>query len=419
MIGLIGTSFKSADISIREKYAFSPEDIVKFSQILKNNADHKGLVVLSTCNRTEIYFHCRKRIEEDAFEVILGALSTLKSYSSSHKSSFYFKSGKEAAEHLFKVTSGIDSLVIGEDQIIGQVRDAFCMAEEIKSVDTILSRLFTKAFEAGKKVRSLTTINEGSASVSSAAVDLCLKHFPKLSERSVFIIGAGQTGQLVLTSLGKRKMKSLYVANRTVAKAEALAGKYNGKGIGLSEIEEYLVKSDIVIVATDSQNYLLDKKMMERVSSLRETNDNQLLIDLSVPRNIDPKINSLRGIDLFAVDNLTEIVNSTTQKRTEAAEDAMKIIEEVSEDFMDWLMIRGLSPIFSKIKTNFEKINQSEIEGFVKVNGITEHSKVEEYGKHISDKYARLFIRNLRNMVKNGESKQSIEAIYELFELEK
>jgi glutamyl-tRNA reductase len=418
MIGLIGTSFKTADISIREQYAFTPEDIIKFSKILQNNPDHKGLVVLSTCNRTEIYFHCRKRNDNEAFELILGALSTLKSFSSSHKSSFYFKSGKEVAEHLFKVTSGIDSLVIGEDQIIGQVRDAFCMAEEIKSVDTILSRLFTKAFEAGKKVRSNTPINEGSASVSSAAVDLCLKSFPKFSAHSVLIIGAGQTGQLVLTSLGKRKMKSLYVANRTISKAEAVAEKYNGRGIGLNEIEEYLPKSDIVIVATDSQNYLLDKKMMERIAGKRESSEKQLLIDLSVPRNIDPKITGFDNVDLYAVDDLTEIVNSTTQKRQEAVEDAMEIINEVSEDFMDWLTVRGLSPIFSKIKTNFEKIHQSEIEGFVKVNGISEHAKVEEYGRHISDKYARLFIRNLRNMVKNGESKQSIEAIYELFELE-
>ena len=350
MIGLIGTSFKTANISIREQYAFSPEDIINFSKILQNNSDHKGLVVLSTCNRTEIYFHCRKRDEKEAFDLILGALTALKNYSNSHSSSFYFKSGKDVADHLFKVTSGIDSLVIGEDQIIGQVRNAFCIAEEIKSTDTILTRLFTKAFEAGKKVRSTTTINEGSASVSSAAVDLCLKHFPKLSEHSVFIIGAGQTGQLVLTSLGKRKMKSLYVANRTIEKAKTLAEKYGGKGVSLEEIEEYLPKSDIVIVATDSQSYLLDKKMMSRARKLRESSEKQLLIDLSVPRNIDPEIAKLSEAKLFAVDDLMEIVNSTTQKRAEAVEDAMIVINEVSSDFMDWLVVRGLSPIFFKNK---------------------------------------------------------------------
>ncbi|MDF1547308.1 MAG: glutamyl-tRNA reductase [Bacteroidales bacterium] len=417
MLGLIGISFKSAAISIREQYAFSSEEIEKFSRILQNNVNHKGVVVISTCNRTEIYFHSRKRHEKDAFDLILGALTTLKNYSDEHRPSFYFKSGKEVAEHLFKVTAGIDSLVIGEDQIIGQVKSAYTTAQEINSCDTILSRLFTKAFEAGKKVRSTTTINQGSASVSSAAVDLCLKNFPNLSKHTVFVIGAGQTGQLVLTSLGKRQIKSLYVANRTVEKAESLADKYNGIGIGLDEIEEYLPKSDVVIVATDSQNYLLNKAMMAKVKSLRKNADNQLFIDLSVPRNIDPAIASIEGVNLYAVDDLTQIVNSTTQKRTEAVDDAMKIIDEVSEDFMEWLVVRGLSPIFAKIKTNFQQIHQSEIEGFVKVNGITDHAKVEEYGRHISDKYARLFIRNLRSMAKNGESKDSIEAINELFEL--
>lgn len=413
MIGVIGISFKSAELSIREQYSFSPADIIKFNEILQNNEAHKGLVIISTCNRTEIYFHCRKKDDKDGYNLILGALTTLKNYSDSHKSNFYFKSGKEAVEHLFKVTSGIDSLVIGEDQIIGQVRNAFCIAEEIKSVDSILSRLFTKAIEAGKKVRSSTTINQGSGSVSSAAVDLCLNHFPDFSKRTLFVIGAGQTGQLVLTSLGKRKMKSLYVANRTVSKAQALAEKYNGEGVGLDQIEEILPKSDIVIVATDSKTYLLDKDMILKSSESKK----QLLIDLSVPRNIDPQISEINNVALFAVDNLTEIVNSTTQKRTEAVSDAMKIINEIAADYMDWLVVRGLSPIFSKIKTNFHQVHQSEIEGFAKVNGIEDSQKLDEYGKHISEKYARLFIRNLRSMVKNGESKDSIEAIYELFEI--
>ena len=417
MIGLIGISFKSAEISIREQYSFSSEDIGQFSRILQNNSDHKGLVILSTCNRTEIYFHCRKRIEQDAYNMILSALATFKNYSDNHKISFYFKTGQDVSEHLFKVTAGIDSLVIGEDQIIGQVKNAFCTAQAHKCADTILSRLFTKAFEAGKKVRSETSINEGSASVSSAAVDLCQKFYPNLFQHSVMIIGAGQTGQLVLTSLGKREIKSLFVANRTIEKAEALANKYKGKALGLNDIDKYLPISDIVIVATDSQSYLLTKEMMLKARQKEGSLQKQLFIDLSVPRNIDPAVESFDGVNLFAVDDLTEIVNSTTQKRTQAVDKALEIIDEVNADFMDWLVVRGLSPVFEKIKTNFHQINQSELEGFVKVNGISDQKTIEEYGKHLTDKYTRLLIRNLRGMVKNGETKQSIEAIYELFEL--
>jgi len=417
MIGLIGISFKSADISIREQYAFSSEDINNFSKILQNNPDHKGLVILSTCNRTEIYFHSRKRNEQEAYNLILSALTTFKNYSEAHKSSFYFKIGRDASEHLFKVTSGIDSLVIGEDQIIGQVKNAFCTAQEHNCGDTVLSRLFTKAFEAGKKVRSETSINEGSASVSSAAVDLCQKYYPNLSDSTVMMIGAGQTGQLVLTSLGKREIKTLYVANRTFEKAELVAQKYNGIAIGLQEIEKYLSVSDIVIVATDSQSFLLTKEMMKRTRESANSVQVQLFIDLSVPRNIDPSISGMQGVNLFAVDDLTEIVNSTTHRRTQAVDDAVKIIDEVNIDFMDWLVVRGLSPVFEKIKTNFHQINQTELDGFVKVNGISDQKAIEEYGKHLTDKYARLFIRNLRGLVKNGENKHSIEAINELFEL--
>ena len=417
MIGLVGISYKSAELSIREQYSFSSEDIEKFAKILQNNHDHKGLVVLSTCNRTEIYFHCRKRVEQESYNLILSALTTLKNYSEDHKSSFYFKSSRDVSEHLFKVTSGIDSLVIGEDQIIGQVKNAFCTAQEHQCIDTVLSRLFTKAFEAGKRVRSETTINQGSASVSSAAVDLCQKFYPNLSRHSVMIIGAGQTGQLVLTSLGKREMKSLYVANRTIEKAELLANKYHGKAIALAEIEKYLPIIDIVIVATDSQSFLLTKEMMATIRKSENSIQKQLFIDLSVPRNIDPAVGSLSGINLLAVDDLTEIVNSTTQKRTEAVDEALKIIEEINADFMDWLIVRGLTPVFEKIKTNFHQINQTELEGFVKVNGISDQKAIEDYGKHLTEKYARLFIRNLRGLVKNGENKHSIEAINELFEL--
>jgi glutamyl-tRNA reductase len=417
MLGLVGISYKSAEIDVREQYAFSPDDISEFSKLLQQNPDYKGLIILSTCNRTEIYFHCRKKYEHASFDIILSALAEFKKYKQSHRDYFYFKNGQNAVEHLFKVAAGIDSLVIGEDQIIGQVKNAFTIALENKTVDTILSRMFTKAFEAAKKVKASTSINQGSSSVSSAAVDLCQKYFPNFSQHSLLLIGAGQTGQLVLTSLGKRKFKSICIANRSIEKANELAKRNNGTAISLHEIQKYLFSSDIVIVATDSKNFLLDLTMVKDVRKKEGAKQKQLFIDLSVPRNIDPEISGLEEINLYAVDNLTEIVNQTTQKRTDAINDALKVISEVSEDFMDWLVVRGLAPIFEKIKNKLQQINQSEIEGFVKVNGISDQKSIEDYGRHISSKYARLLIKNLRTMVKSGESKDSIEAINDLFEL--
>ncbi len=416
MIGLLGISYKSADIEIREQYAFLPEEIKLFNQILSSDFNYRASVLISTCNRTEIYFRCVEKASKKAVDIILEALRKVKNYSPSHRDFFYFKSGKDVVRHLFQVVSGIDSLVIGEDQIIGQVKQSFKFAQEIKSTDSILTRLFTKAFEAGKKVRSLTEINQGSASVSSAAVDLCVSHFSKLSNQTVFIIGAGQTGRLVLTGLAKKNIKALHIANRTIEKAQKLGKQYGGTAHGLNEISKVLPQSTIVIVATDAQNYLFDKSMLQSLHS-DFFKSKRLFIDLSVPRNIDPKIAGFDNIKLYAVDDLISIVNSTTQKRNEAINYANEIINKLVDEYSEWLTIRGLSPIFAKIKDNFKQVHQSECNGFTKINGIKNQKEIEEYGNHISDKYARLFIRNLRNMVQNGKGKESIEAINELFNI--
>ena len=417
MIGLIGTSFKSAPVDIRGNFTFLKEDILEFAGFLKKDDNFKSIVILSTCNRTEIYFYCQKSKDKDGFEMVLKALAKFKGYTHEMKSHFYFKSGREAVEHLFKVSSGIDSLIIGEDQIIGQVKSAFTTAKELNSSDTILDRLFTKAFEAGKKVRSETSINKGSGSVSSAAVDLCNNHYPDLSKTTVLIVGAGQTGQLVLTSLSKKNIRSVYIANRTISKAEELAKQHNGKAIKLDKIKDYLPQCDIVIVATDSKNYLVTKEMLLNSRNDINTKQEQLFIDLSVPRNIEESLGELSGKQLFAVDDLTKIVNSTTLKRQDAVSEALQIIEKISTEYMEWLVVRGLSPIFAKIKKNFQQVHENELQGFKKVNSIGDEKVLEDYGKHISDKYSRLFIRNLREIVKDGEQKEYIEAINELFEI--
>ena len=411
MIGLIGTSYKSAPVEIRGQFTFLKDEIEDFSNLLKKDNDFKSLVIISTCNRTEIYFYTQKTNDVDGFNTILNALAVQKGYSDDLQKYFYFKSGKEAIEHLFKVSAGIDSLIIGEDQIIGQVKNSFATAQELKLTDGIIERLFNKAFEAGKKVRSETKINKGSGSVSSAAVDLCNKYYPDLSEANIFIIGAGQTGQLVLTSLNKKNIGKLFIANRTLSKAEELAEQYSGTALPLNKIADYLPQSDIVIVATDAKSYLITKDMLNAVE-----NKKQLFIDLSVPQNIDEEIANLENKQLYAVDDLSEIVNETTRRRKNEIEKAEKIIEKIAEEYMEWLVMRGLSPVFSKIKENLRQVHEQEIQGFLKANNINNQEVLEHYGKHISDKYSRIFIKNLRKVFKNGQKKEYMEAITELFE---
>lgn len=413
MIGLVGISYKSAPVEVREQFTFLKEDICEFSDLLKSDDDFKSLVIISTCNRTEIYFYSQNTDDRAGFDNIFNALAKQKTYTNDQKDYFYSKSGKQAVEHLFKVASGIDSLIIGEDQIIGQVKNSFVQAQELGITDGIINRLFTKAFEAGKKVRNETEINKGSGSVSSAAVDLCNKYYPDLSQANVLVIGAGQTGQLVLTSLSKKNMGQLFIANRTLSKAEELAERYSGRALSLDKIPDILQQSDIVIVATDAKKYLIKPEMIN--IPLLE-NKKQLFIDLSVPRNIDEQISNLENKKLFAVDDLSEIVQETTRRRTNEIAKAEVIINEIAEEYMEWLVMRGLSPVFSKIKENLRQIHEDEIQGFAKANKIEDKEVLENYGKHISDKYSRIFIKNLRKVFKNGQKKEYMEAINELFE---
>ena len=417
MTALIGISYKTADLEIRERFAFSSAEIAAFSKRLLNSGKVKGIVILSTCNRTEIYYHAPKSQKEAALRGILAGLEELKGYSDSLKPNFYFRENEETVAHLFKVVSGIDSLIVGEDQIIGQVKDAFDYARKIQSTDKILNRLFSKALETGKKVRTQTEISRGSASASSAAVNLCHQRFPDLSNQNLLMIGAGQTGQLVLNSLRKSKFNALHIANRTLRKAEELARLHSGKSIRLEEVEHYLPQSDIIFVATDSPEPLLKLGALKESLKKRNQSQKQLIFDLSVPRNVEEEIGRLAGIELFTIDDLTKIVESTNQKRMEEISAAMQIIDRATALFLSWQHEQELVPTILKIKENFRQLNRAETEEFKKIRSIKEDKVLDEYSQHITEKFARVFIKNLKQLSKEAGKKDFISLAEEFFEL--
>lgn len=249
MIALLGINHKSAPISIRESYSFDQQEIIAFGNLLNAKHEVEGLVIISTCNRTEIYFSCYKN-ELDAYALIINALKDFKSKDCDFHKHFYFLTNGNAVEHLFKVSSGLDSLVLGEEQIIGQVKDAFKLAQDNQLADCILIRLFIKATEAGKRVRTETSLSKGAASVSYAAVELCSEIYPDIKNRVVMLIGAGQTGELTLQCMLKKNRPSFYIANRTHATAVEKAEKYGGIAIDFNAIAEFLPKCDLVITAS-------------------------------------------------------------------------------------------------------------------------------------------------------------------------
>ncbi|UBM63526.1 glutamyl-tRNA reductase [Candidatus Sulfidibacterium hydrothermale] len=417
MTALIGISYKTADLEIREQFAFSAEEIISFSKTLIQNQVVEGMVILSTCNRTEIYYHANNQQKHQAQQEILKQLAAVKTYNDTLKSNFYFYENEQTVEHLFKVVSGIDSLIVGEDQIIGQVKEAFQFAKEHETTDKILNRLFLKALETGKKVRTQTEISRGSASASSAAVNLCHQRFPDLSQQSLLMIGAGQTGQLVLNSLRKSTFRSLHIANRTFQKAEELARLHQGQSIPLEAVNQYLADSDIVFIATDSPEPLVKLEAVKEAIRKRTKKQKQLFFDLSVPRNIEEEIGKLEEIELFTIDDLTKIVESTNQKRMEEISAAMQIIRRATRLFLTWENEQELVPAILKIKENFHRLNQTEIEEFKKIRSVKDDKLINEYSRHITEKFARVFIKNLKELSKEADKKDFISMAEAFFDL--
>jgi glutamyl-tRNA reductase len=415
MIGLIGISYKTAPINIRENFSFSEEEVLNFVKLLKIDNAFKGAIIISTCNRTEIYFEISQCCNNKGFEHVTRSLAYFKNYSDTFKPYFYFKQGDDMVEHLFKVVSGIDSMIIGEDQIIGQVKDALKFGLDNATCGNTVARLFNKAIAAGKRVRTETNISKGAASVSSAAVELVCNEMPDINQKKVLLVGTGQTGELALLNLTKRGNSAVYVTNRTFSKAVDIAEKYKGVAFELHELDNYLPLVDVVFVATSSKTYLITRKMVEKAMAQRT--DPQLFVDLSVPRNIDQAIVSLPNVRLHAVDDVQQLIDSNTEKRKEAITDAMEIIAQVKQEFNDWLGIQELTPVIMKIKTNFQQINKAELEGFLKINAVKEVDAVSDYANHITEKYARLFIRNLKDVTQNGKNKEYVKLLNNLFEL--
>ncbi len=416
MIGLIGISYKTSTIEVREQFSLAQEEIIPFSELLQKETGISDLVVLSTCNRTEIYFSQNKYNFLLAAKMVYKTLKHYKGVEEKYWHSFYSHSNSDAVRHLFEVASGIHSMIIGEDQIIGQIKEAYVFCTESALTDAVLMRLFQKSFEASKRVRTETKIKMGSTSVSSAAVQLCSNLCEDFSDKSVLLIGAGETGSLVLQSLAKKGVHKVYVTNRTEQKAENLAQKFNCTSFPFERMESHLLIFDILIVATGSTVPLITENMVEQ-SILKRNKKEQIYIDISVPRNIEEKVEELEGVKLFTIDNLQAVVNTNMEKRKGSVSGANKIIEEIVEEFSEWLASRSLRPAIKAITYNMSKISKEEMSGYNKVNSEEMQMAINQFSKHLSQKYTRLFIKNLKEMTANGRNTESLEIVSELFSI--
>lgn len=417
MIGLIGISYKTSSLDARERFSLPKEEIIPFSELLQAETGISDIVVLSTCNRTEIYFSQSKYEFLHASKLVYKTLKQFKGVEHKSWQWFYSKSNDEAVTHLFEVASGIDSMIIGEDQIIGQIKDAYVFCTDAGLTDAVLMRLFQKSFEASKRVRTETKIKMGTTSVSSAAVQKCAGLFPDLFGKKVLLIGAGETGSLVLQSLSKNGVQKLTVTNRTLEKSLKLAARHNCVPLPFDQVAVHLYLYDIVIVATGSTVPLITREMAE-LSVKNRNGNNQVFVDISVPRNIEQEVESLEAITLFTIDDLQSVVNTNMEKRKESVSTANEIIKEIVDDFCEWLASRSLRPAIKTITNNMSKITKGELSEYNKVNSEEIQKAIDEFSQHLTQKYTRLFIKNLKEITANGRNAGSLEIVNGLFSME-
>ncbi len=328
----LGINHKTAPVALREKVAFTPDSLVAALSSLKHLPGVEESVIVSTCNRTELY----ARVNPDDAPCLLSWLAQFHHVDKNEiASNSYLFEQDDAVKHIMRVASGLDSLILGEPQILGQVKQSFGDARHSGMVSAEFERLFQHAFAVAKRVRSETDIGANAVSVAYAAVQLAKHIFAELPKRSVLLVGAGETIELVAQHLKEQGVGRLAVANRTVARAEMLASQLQADVLTLSQLPAHLKDFDIVISSTASQLPLIGKGMVEDALRQRR-NLPMFLVDLAVPRDIEEQVNELGDAYLYTVDDLQHIVEQNMASREQAAQEAEKMIAHQVEEFMTW-----------------------------------------------------------------------------------
>ncbi len=357
---LLGLNHKTAGVEVREKLAFSGDKLFKGIEKLKALRQIKESAILSTCNRVELF--AVSESDEEPLEPIKDLLSEIhgidKGLFSPHLYVFY---DQEGVRHTFRVASSLDSMVIGEPQILGQIKDAYEFALKNKATGVVLNRLFSHAISTAKRVRSETKIAENAVSISFAAVELAKKIFTTLQGRTSMLIGAGEMAELAARHLVNNGVSNVVVANRTYQRGCELAAAFRGRAIEFKDFLSELVNIDIIICSTGAPDYIIKKEQAQRLMKDRR-NRPVFIIDISVPRNVDPAINDIDNIYLYDVDDLQGVVDSNISGRKREAEKAESIVNEEVERYMKWLHSLEAIPTIIAMRQHAERIRDEEFQ---------------------------------------------------------
>lgn len=354
----LGINHRTAPLELRERVAFTPEHMADAFAELRVATGATEAAILSTCNRTELYLAG----DDDCAPAVLRWLAGFHELDCSElEQSFYVYRDAEAVRHVMRVAAGLDSMVLGEPQIFGQLKDAYALARENNASGAFLSRMFEQAFSVAKRVRTQTAIGENPVSVAYAAVSMAHHIFADMSRNKALLIGAGKTIELVARHLAEAGVKDFLVANRTLERAQTLAGRHGGKGILLSEIPEHLADVDIVISSTASPLPILGKGAVERALKKRKHRP-YFMVDIAVPRDIEPEVSSLDDVYLYTVDDLRQVIEENIRSREGAAREAENLVSSGVQDFLNQLRALDAVSTLKQFRQRAEVLRDAETE---------------------------------------------------------
>lgn len=357
---LLGVSHRTAPVEVRERLDFAARGLDDALAALSTRPGASESVVVSTCNRAELYVAC-----DDVGTAREDLVRFLCEYhlldSGAINPHLYEKADGAAAEHLFRVAAGLDSLVVGEPQILGQVKDAYSVAADRRTVGPVLNKVFPWAFTVGKRVRTETGVSEGAVSVSFAATSLAKKIFGDLRGRTVLVIGAGEMGKLTAQHLKSQGVERMLITSRTLAHATALAESIGGKALPWDDQRTALEAADIVITATGAALPILTRSQVDAVMRQRR-NRPLFLIDIAIPRDVDPAVGELEAVFLYNIDDLQAVVQENLSRRAAEVSHAEEIVGEEVRKFESWLTARVAIPTVVALRQRFESIRRSELE---------------------------------------------------------
>ena len=421
MVGLISLNYKVAPIELREKFYLDDAQKIVFHNLLKKHVGVEGLMLISTCNRTEIYFEFENHIGQESkfIHSIVKELAEFRNFKESLSPYLVKQTGSyNVSKHLFRLACGLESMIIGEFQIVEQLKNSYDFSYKHKMLGPILNRMVQKSLETGKFIRTNTKIDKGALSVSYAAVEKIHKTL-KIDNPEFLCVGLGETSKLSIKHLHQKNYTKIKIANRTFKKSSDFAKSLNINAIKIESFKKELLKVDVAIFSTSSKEALISKNELNEIISKRDKD--LLIIDLSVPRNIPTDCQDISNVKIINVDDLKDAVNLNYKKRKTQILQAEKFIEDFLSEFDDWTNSRQLRPSILSIKKQIKNIIVDEtIENVNSSSNGSDLSILDSDGfnerlNKVYEKFSDNLIRKIKEASKNGKDEKAIGIINQIF----